>query len=318
MAQSLLRQSTKLLAQRFPSTFPAEAPISWPVQLTRALRTSRIARSSTATDSPAQADSLYDRPQLYDDAFSYRDFKAEVKFLLGAFQQHASNGGRLETALELGCGPANHAIQLAKHKVQTWALDANENMLEYADGKARAAGTQITTVLGDMTSFELQGMLGRLDMIVCLLGTLSHMLNNKQACACFQQVSRHLRPGGLFVLELAHPGDLYDGSLLLQDTGAEMWEVDKPDRSMMVVWGTDMDMFDPETQVLHRTVSIRSMKGEDMDQCLLEEVVPYRQFTTQEIDLLATMNDLEVRKNLRQRQTHRSRNACREVSTTGQ
>lgn len=31
-----------------------------------------------------------------------------------------------------------------------------------------------------------------------------------------------------------------------------------------------------------------------MDECLLEEVVPYRQFTTQEIDLLATMAGMEV------------------------
>jgi hypothetical protein len=44
-------------------------------------------------------------------------------------------------------------------------------------------------------------------------------------------------------------GDLFDGSLLLQDTGAEMWEVDKPSGKLMVVWGTDVDMFDPQTQV---------------------------------------------------------------------
>jgi SAM-dependent methyltransferase len=49
-------------------------------------------------------------------------------------------------------------------------------------------------------------MSGSFDMIVCLLGTLSHMLDNKQAAACFRRVAQHLRPGGLFVLELAHPG----------------------------------------------------------------------------------------------------------------
>lgn len=47
----------------------------------------------------------------------------------------------------------------------------------------------------------------------------------------------------------AAAGDLFDGSLLLQDTGAEMWEIDKPGRKMMVMWGADVDMFDPETQV---------------------------------------------------------------------
>lgn len=45
-------------------------------------------------------------------------------------------------------------------------------------------------------------------------------------------------------------GDLFDGSLLLPDTGAEMWEVDRgSDPKLMVLWGDDEDMFDPQTQV---------------------------------------------------------------------
>jgi SAM-dependent methyltransferase len=49
-------------------------------------------------------------------------------------------------------------------------------------------------------------MEGKFDMVVCLLGTLSHMLDNKQAAAAFRQAARHLRPGGMLLLELAHPG----------------------------------------------------------------------------------------------------------------
>lgn len=51
-----------------------------------------------------------------------------------------------------------------------------------------------------------QGMAGRFDMVVCLLGTLSHCLNNKQAAACLRCAAAHLRPGGVLVVELAHPG----------------------------------------------------------------------------------------------------------------
>jgi hypothetical protein len=59
-------------------------------------------------------------------------------------------------------------------------------------------------------------------------------------------------------------GDLFDGSLLLQDTGAEMWEVDKPGRKMMVVWGTDVDQFDPETQVRHQRFERVTVTGNCM------------------------------------------------------
>lgn len=45
-------------------------------------------------------------------------------------------------------------------------------------------------------------------------------------------------------------GDLFDGSLLLQDVGAELWEVErKAGPKLTVMWGTDVDDFDPSTQV---------------------------------------------------------------------
>lgn len=54
------------------------------------------------------------------------------------------------------CGPANHAVQLAKRKAKVWALDANESMLAYARDKAAAAGVAVTTIHGDMSDFEVQ------------------------------------------------------------------------------------------------------------------------------------------------------------------
>ncbi|KAF8071206.1 hypothetical protein HT031_001289 [Scenedesmus sp. PABB004] len=285
----------------------AAAPRPWPAQRHRGgARRGVRARSGAAAPLDAAAAAppppgaaLYDRPQLYDDAFSYRDFAAEAEFLLAAYRQHARGGGGAPaTVLELGCGPANHAVQLAARGAAVWALDVNAAMLDYAAGKAAAAGVagpRFTAVQADMAAFDLPGLAGRLDMAVCLLGTLSHMLDNAAAASCFAAVARHLRPGGLFVVELAHPGDLFDGSLLLQDTGAEMWEVDREGRQLMVMWGTDVDDFDPHTQVLRRTVSIHGMtKGGEVGECLLEEVVPWRHFTAQEVDLLATLAGLEV------------------------
>lgn len=85
----------------------------------------------------------------------------QAKFLLGAYQRHATPGGKLSTVLELGCGPANHAMQLAKRGVQAWALDTNPNMLTYAAQKAAAAGVSgLTTVQGDMTQFNIKVRLG--------------------------------------------------------------------------------------------------------------------------------------------------------------
>lgn len=41
-----------------------------------------------------------------------------------------------------------------------------------------------------------------------LLGTFSHMTTNDQAVGAFRSIAKHLRPGGMLLLELAHPGGL--------------------------------------------------------------------------------------------------------------
>ena len=51
-----------------------------------------------------------------------------------------------------------------------------------------------------------QGMEAQLDAVLCLLGTFSHMTTNDMAAAAFRCAAAHLRPGGLLLLELAHPG----------------------------------------------------------------------------------------------------------------
>jgi hypothetical protein len=63
----------------------------------------RAADAALEAGSEQQA-SIYDNPQMYDDAFSYRDFAAECAFLQQLYQHHA--GQSLKTLLELGWAAA--------------------------------------------------------------------------------------------------------------------------------------------------------------------------------------------------------------------
>jgi SAM-dependent methyltransferase len=181
--------------------------------------------STAATDgsepSTSTPGTIYSRPDLYDLAFSYRDFKSEVAFLQAVYKAHA--GGRpLGSVLELGSGPAHHLAGLARAGVpRLVGIDASPDMLTHAQklldklpAKARGAVTLVET---DMASPQLPEPHASqpFDMVMCLLGTFSHMLDTKQAIACIASAAARLRPGGLLLLEMAHPGDLFDGTLII-------------------------------------------------------------------------------------------------------
>ncbi len=299
----------------------------------------------------------YASPDVYDIAFSFRDFEAEVAFLLSAYQTHST--GPLARFLEVGCGPARHSILLSQATGATCiGLDLSKEMLTYAAQQAQQANLapeKIQFIQGDMTSpmgiaplLAQNNSSGLVDAAAIMLGTLSHCLTNGSALSCFKNVAEVVRPGGILVLELSHPGELFGGSFLDPLDFVDCWEVsedgdvefaekrsstfqhgDEMDpeqlenaqlegqqeelddvdeeeedgdneenlelnsklgdglRRVLVEYGREGDDFDPATQILQRTVglSLFSKEGELVSSDV--SVVPQRQFSLQEIDLLA-------------------------------
>ncbi|EFJ47378.1 hypothetical protein VOLCADRAFT_92195 [Volvox carteri f. nagariensis] len=237
---------------------------------------------------------IYSRPELYDVAFSYRDFKSEVKFLQDVQKAHGA-APQLTSVLELGCGTARHLASLSKAGVSKVAgLDMSPEMLAFARGNVSKVGPKAQAVElleGDMASFDLP--FKSFDMVICLLGTFSHLLDTQQAISCFRKVGEHLRPGGLFVVELAHPGDLFDGTLITGESGKELWERPYNGGKVFVEWGDSLDNFDPVTQILYRTVTISVFRGDEAVDSVTE-VVAQRQYTVRELELLAGMTGFET------------------------
>jgi len=79
------------------------------------------------------------------------------------------------------------------------------------------------------------------------LGTLAHALSNDAAAATLAACRAALRPGGLLVLELPHPEDVFNGQLLMGDA----WDIeaDGGRPALMVEFGSEEhDEFDAATQ----------------------------------------------------------------------
>ena len=254
--------------------------------------------------------SVYDEPQIYELAFGFRDFKAEVEFLAECARRHGTYGGegegegeaRLTSLLELGCGPAWHSVEAATRGVQCVALDANASMRAFVSDKLAGMGGNapktIRVVDGDMRKIALEPMTkpaNGFDVATMLLGTAAHLLTYDDAVSCLKSVRDNLRVGGLFVVELEHPWDLFSGDIA--NAVGDAWDRTDEENGVKVYveWGRDGDAFDIETQVYERTVSFSLVENTDADVVdasikvikSVEEVVACKIFTQPEFNALA-------------------------------
>ena len=243
---------------------------------------------------------IYSMPALYDLAFGYRNFEHEVDFLLYAHEQFT--GTPATSVLELAAGPARHSIEallLDNGSInRATALDSSPEMVQYGkDLASQQLGEAISSfqyLEGDMRKFHVPQAL---DTAWILLGSLQHMTTNDDVLACFRNVHRALNQRGTLILELPHPRETFS----MVECTRNGWEVPLEDDAgdaygeLQIVWGDENDTFDPITQVRQFSVSMEIKSDQPVGGLeSVNEIVPIRLFTSQEICALATSCDFEV------------------------
>ena len=83
------------------------------------------------------------------------------------------------------------------------------------------------------------------DAAALLLGSIGHLLTNDDAIQCFTATAAALRPGGLLIVELPSPEDLFDGAFIVGDA----WDAQLDGQDILVSYGQEEDPFDPLGQV---------------------------------------------------------------------
>ena len=164
------------------------------------------------------------------------------------------------------------------------------------------------------------------DVACVLLGTAAHLTDTDDAIGCLRGINHALAPGGIALLELEHPYDLFEGQLmdaqgtrvyfyfyfriyfnsrmgkcndimLFLFTG-DAWDREVDGVKVLVEWGREGDAFDVETHVVKRTVGFNvldAVSGEPAPGFTpVNAVVPARVFTAPEIDLLARLAGMRV------------------------
>ena len=138
---------------------------------------------------------IYDYPQYYEIAFSFRDVKREAAFLRECIEAYSEVKTRW--VFEIACGPAPHAEELNRLGYRYIGLDNNRNMLDFAVHKWKEMKPRPEFVEGDMISFEAPR---QVDFAYVMLGSL-YLNDLDEMDSHFNSVARCLRPGGLYLLD---------------------------------------------------------------------------------------------------------------------
>ncbi|MEA2031801.1 MAG: class I SAM-dependent methyltransferase [candidate division Zixibacteria bacterium] len=138
---------------------------------------------------------LYDWPEYYEVAFSFRDIPAEANFIhscIGRFSKIP-----VHRILEIGCGPVPHVEDLQSFGYQYCGFDINPKMLSYARDKWKNLDPRPELFEANMVSFDCAH---RVDFAYVLLGSL-YLRSVDEMTTHFDSVAKALNPGGLYFMD---------------------------------------------------------------------------------------------------------------------
>jgi SAM-dependent methyltransferase len=182
-----------------------------------------------------------DQGWLYDAAFDW-DISGEVTWLLDRLGA-GRPGFPVRSILEPFCGSGRMFVELARRGVEVGGVDLSPAMLERARQRMRREGLPEPPLLpADAADFDF----GRaFDGAICPINSFGYLPDKASAARHLACVSRHLRPGGHYLVQL----DLRSRHSPPQGEPADQgrWEVEAPSGRIAVAWF--IRDYDPATRM---------------------------------------------------------------------
>ena len=100
-----------------------------------------------------------------------------------------------DPVLEFGIGAGRIALPLAHRGIQVQGIELSEAMV---DELRRQDGDRIPVTVGDFATMSAGGTFG---LVLLLRNTITNLTTQAEQVEAFRNAARHLRPGGLFVIE---------------------------------------------------------------------------------------------------------------------
>ncbi len=128
---------------------------------------------------------------IYDLTYAAKDYRHECRALKDL--AGASAHGPVERWLDVACGTGRH-LEFLRRDYEVVGVDLSPQMLRIA--RRRLPGIRLVT--GDMRTFDLGE---RFDVLSCLFSAIGHLSSERELARTFANFARHLRPGGVAIVE---------------------------------------------------------------------------------------------------------------------
>ncbi len=228
---------------------------------------------------------IYQSADLYDLAFSYRDFDAEARFLRDLYTSRRGNAPG--SFLELAAGPARHALEMSKQGLAAVGLDLVPEMAARGFALAKERGLALDYVVADMANFTLPKPV---DVAACLLISATYLTTDEAFLANLRCVHQALTPGGLYVLELP----LHEADMVRPETQHQPhreWEMQDANGSLSVTWREEPRPPGSLTHTATAKLVYRPVSGPVIE---LEERAVQREYRAREVVHLAEQAQFRV------------------------
>jgi SAM-dependent methyltransferase len=131
--------------------------------------------------------------RLWKPVHEKQDAKAQVDGALAILQIPERS-----EILDLCCGFARHALELARRGYRVTGLDLCQQFLDMARKTADEEGLEIALVRSDMRRIPFEN---RFDAVINMFTAWGYFEEDEENLDVFRQVAKALRPGGKFLLD---------------------------------------------------------------------------------------------------------------------
>ncbi len=232
----------------------------------------------------------YEDPALYD--FEYDDQREDVEWYRARAREFSSP----HPILELGAGTGRITIPLLEDGHRVVAVDRKQSMLDRLNAKVdRLDDARLEISESDICA--LPNHARSVGMVLAPFNVLMHLYTWDRLLACFEEVERVLRPGGMFCFDVLLP-DL-EWLLLDPDLHHCRTRFIHPETKRAMVYSTN-HTYDHETQVAHIRIHYHDAIGRGAR--VRPEIPPrktvqlaHRQIWPEELRCLLHLAGLELR-----------------------